>query len=216
MTESLYGIFGGTFDPVHNGHLNTVASVKANCNLQKVSFIPASIPPHRDLPGATAKQRLDMVELAISGYPDFEVDDRELQRDSPSYTFDTVKSLQADFPNRNYCFIVGVDAFIGLEKWHLWRDLLDQVNFIVMRRPGWLAPSPLPIWWSERKKHCCDELRNNNIARSGGGIVEIEVEPNPVSATEIRYGIASNVDISSMVTDSVRDYIYSNNLYHKE
>ncbi len=216
MTESLYGIFGGTFDPIHKGHLNTVASVRAQCNLEKVYFIPASVPPHRDIPRASAQQRLEMVTLAISGYPGFEVDDRELRRDSPSYTFDTVKSLQADNPDRNYCFIVGVDAFAGLEKWYRWLDLLDQVHFIIMQRPGWQAPSPLPTWWSERQKRCCDELRGNTIANLGGGIVEIEVEPNPVSATEIRYGVANNVDVSPMVTDSVRDYICSNNLYHKE
>jgi len=212
MTELLYGIFGGTFDPIHKGHLNTVSSVRKQCNLERVHFIPASIPPHRDIPGATAQQRLEMVTIAIAGYPGFDVDDRELRRDTPSYTFDTVKSLQEDNPGRNYCFILGVDAFVGLEKWYRWRDLLDQVHFIIMQRPGWQAPSPLPIWWSERRMSDCDKLRG----KACGGIVEIEVEPNPVSATEIRYGVANNVDISPMVTDAVRNYICSNNLYQNE
>lgn len=209
MANPLYGIFGGTFDPVHHGHLETITRVSDKCALERVYFIPAAVPPHRNQPDASAQQRLEMVSLAIADYPRFDVDDRELKRATPSYTYDTVKSLRAQDSSRRYCLILGIDSLSGLDSWYRWRELLDLVHFIVVRRPGWEIPQPLPDWWQQSRVEFIDELKQFEA----GKICLVEVEPNPVSATEIRYGIAQGIDVSTMMPHSVWDYICTNKLY---
>ena len=205
----LVGVFGGTFDPIHNGHLETVKAVSEACGLGRVLFIPSATPPHRDAPGATAKQRLEMVALAIADVPNFVLDDREFRRPPPSYTYHTLSSLAEEMPEHVCCFILGVDALLGIERWHRWQELLDMANFIVMERPGYASPTPLPDWWQTRKITSVDELGR----RPGGQILELVIEPRAVSATEIRYGIANGVDVSAMVPGNVWHYIQENKLY---
>jgi nicotinate-nucleotide adenylyltransferase len=209
MTSSLYGIFGGTFDPVHNGHLNTVTAVQKSCNLEHVHFIPAGIPPHRKKPVAASNHRARMVALAVANHSGFDMDDRELKRNSPSYTYDTVESLQSENQSRKYCLILGIDALAALESWYRWRELLGAIHFIVMGRPGWKAPRPLPDWWQEALAVSVDELK---LYRSGK-IYAVAVPPSPVSSTEIRYGISRGVDVSSMIPAPVWEYICTHNLY---
>ncbi len=210
MTKSLYGIFGGTFDPVHNGHIETVAAVYKKCALEKIHFIPTAVPPLKDQPGASPEQRLEMVRLAVANRPGFDVDDRELKRQGTSYTYDTVESLKSENPSRRYCMILGIDAILGLEKWYRWRDLLESIHFIVMGRPGWQLPEDLPEWWSRNFVKSCETL----YKFESGKICIIEVAPNPLSATEIRYGLGRNIDVSAMMPDAVWDYICANNLYN--
>lgn len=210
MTDLLYGIFGGTFDPIHNGHLKTISAVSQRCRFECVHFIPSASPPHRNPPHATAQQRFEMVELAIAGHSGFDLDDRELKRAPPSYTYDTVKSLQSDFPDRTYCFVAGVDALFGLENWYRWDDLIDRIHFVVMQRPGWHHPETLPVWWKDRRTTRFDDLRENRA----GKLYEVEVAPVPVSATEIRLGISRGMDVSNMMPTTVWDYICAHNLYN--
>ena len=205
----LVGVFGGTFDPIHRGHLDTVSAVREACSLDRVLFVPASTPPHRDLPGATAQQRLEMVALAIADYPDFVLDDREFQRTEPSYTFDTLRSLTADLQEAVCCFILGVDAFLEFESWHRWQKVLEMANFIVMERPGWQPPEERPEWWQEARIESAAELGR----KRGGQVLELTVEPRAVSATEIRYGIADGADVSSMLPPAVWQYIREHRLY---
>lgn len=209
MTNPLYGIFGGTFDPLHNGHLAIMTAVFDKCALEQVRLVPAAAPPHRDPPNASAQQRLEMVSLAIANYPQFDVDDRELKRETPSYTYDTVKSLQNENAARRYCLILGVDALSGLAGWHRWQELLASIHFIVVQRPGWALPQPLPDWWQQARAEVIDELTQFEA----GKICLVDVEPNSVSATKIRDGIAQGVDVSTMVPHSVWDYICTNKLY---
>ena len=176
MSVTLYGIFGGTFDPVHNGHLDTVNYIADKCAMEQVLFIPSASPPHRNQPHASSSQRLEMVSLAIRDFPRFTVDDREMHRKPPSYTYDTVKSLMADFPGRRYCFIIGVDALAGLESWYRWRDLLGMIHFVVMGRPGWSAPDPLPDWWSDARTSDRDAFESSRA----GKILEVDIPPNTV------------------------------------
>ncbi len=209
MANTLYGLFGGTFDPVHNGHLATVTRVADQCALERVYFIPAAVPPHRHQPCASAQQRLEMVLLALANHTRFEVDGCELTRPPPSYTCDTVKSLQARDACRRYCLILGVDAFLGLDGWYRWQELLDSIHFIVMCRPGWEIPASLPDWWQQRHAESIEYLQQC----AGGKIYQIEVEPNPLSATKIRYGIAQGANVSTMMPHSVWNYICANKLY---
>ena len=209
MTSPLYGIFGGTFDPVHNGHIETVSGVLKSCGLACVVFIPAAVPPHRHPPAASARHRVEMVNLAIAGIAEFDLDDRETKRDSLSYTYDTVASLKADFPARKYCLILGMDAFLELENWYCWNDLRDTVHFIVMCRPGWYRPFQVPPWWHESEIVSAHEFESYQA----GKILLVDVPPNPVSATEIRYGISQGIDVRPLVAEPVWEYIRQNKLY---
>jgi len=139
MTDSdtLQGIFGGTFDPIHLGHINTVRSVLKQTDLPSIVFMPAAAPPLREQPQASAKHRLEMVRIATEHEPRLLVDDRELKRNRPSYTVDTIASLQLENPDYRYGLILGVDAMRGLASWYRWQELLERVHFIVMNRPGW-------------------------------------------------------------------------------
>ncbi len=209
MANSLYGIFGGTFDPIHNGHLDTVKAVQKSCSLEWVHFIPAALPPHRNQPTASAQHRAEMVALAVAEHSLFDMDDRELKRSAPSYSYDTVKSLQYEHPSRTYCLIVGIDALSGLGGWYKWRELLASIHFIVMARPGWEAPIPLPEWWQQGRASAVGTLRSH----SAGKIFPVEVTPSPLSSTEIRFGISRGVDVSTMMPEPVWNYICANKLY---
>jgi nicotinate-nucleotide adenylyltransferase len=134
------GILGGTFDPVHYGHLRTAYELMEAVDFAEVRFLPAGIPPHRDAPHADAPTRLAMVRAAIEGEPRFIVDDRELRREGPSYSVDTLLDLRAEHPHRSLCLMVGMDAFLGLPQWHQWRRILQLAHIVVAHRPGWRAP----------------------------------------------------------------------------
>jgi cytidyltransferase-like protein len=125
------GIFGGTFDPIHYAHLRTAFELQQALRLKEIRFLPAGNPPHRDQPFASAQLRLKMVELATAGQPGFVVDDREVRKEGPSYSVETLGELRHEYPDRSLCLIVGMDAFLSLPKWHQWRELCS-----------W------PIWWS--------------------------------------------------------------------
>lgn len=210
MSKPLYGIFGGTFDPIHHGHLQTVASVHSKCALTTTLFIPSASPPHKGATTATAQQRMEMVLLAIADFPEFKLDRRELDRDAPSYTIDTVESLKAEYADQTFCFIIGMDAMLALDSWHRWDELLDTVHFIVMNRPGWEAPKNLPEWWQQRLITETGEL----VRSTTGKILAVEIEPANISSTEIRYGIANEYDVATMLPEAVWRYIYDHNIYH--
>ena len=131
----MIGIYGGTFDPVHNGHLRPALDVCTSLTLSKVLFIPCGQPPHRDLPVASAEHRLAMLKLAVEGQPDFIVDDREIKRTGPSYMVDTLMSLTKGFPDEKFCLILGMDAFVNLDTWKDWVRITDLVSIVITQRP---------------------------------------------------------------------------------
>lgn len=134
------GVFGGAFDPVHFGHLRTALELLEYARLAEMRFIPTGNPPHREPPQADGAARLALLRAAIEGEPRFTADDRELRRDGPSWTVDTLAELRAEFPGRPLCLVVGMDAFLGLEQWHRWEQLLELAHLLVAHRPGWAAP----------------------------------------------------------------------------
>ena len=139
------GIFGGTFDPIHFGHLRTAFELLQALRLNEIRFMPAGSPPHRDVTVASAEVRFAMVKAAIAGQPGFVVDDREIRREGPSYSVDTMRTLRADFPDHSLSLIVGMDAFLSLPKWHQWREILQLAHVVVAHRPGWRAPISGPL-----------------------------------------------------------------------
>ncbi|MDE2052430.1 MAG: nicotinate-nucleotide adenylyltransferase, partial [Gammaproteobacteria bacterium] len=139
------GLFGGTFDPIHYGHLRTAFELWQELRLAEVRFLPTGSPPHREQPLADAELRLRMVQAAVADQPAFVVDDREVRRTGISYSVDTLTELRAEYPDRSLCLLLGMDAFLGLPNWHRWRDLLGLAHIVVAHRPGWKAPTMGPL-----------------------------------------------------------------------
>ena len=135
------GIFGGTFDPIHYGHLRTAFELWQSLKLAEVRFLPTGIPPHRERTLADAALRVEMVRAAVADQPAFVVDDREVRRAGASYTVDTLTELRAEHPHRSLCLLLGMDAFLGLPAWHRWRELFELAHVVVAHRPGWKAPT---------------------------------------------------------------------------
>src|SRR5579872_7097375 len=134
------GFFGGTFDPIHYGHLRTAFELLQKLALHEVVFVPAGQPPHREAPLASAQLRLSMVRAAVQDQPGFAVDDREVRRQGRSYSIDTVSEMRHEHAERPLCLLLGMDAFLGMPGWHRWREIFDLCHVVVARRPGWDEP----------------------------------------------------------------------------
>ena len=132
----MIGVLGGTFDPVHFGHLRPALEVMQAIGLAQVRFLPNRIPPHRETPWLNVDNRLELLKTAISDQPGFELDQRELQREGHSYMVDTLESLRTDFPSHPICLILGMDAFLGLKQWHQWQRIPELCHLVVTTRPG--------------------------------------------------------------------------------
>jgi nicotinate-nucleotide adenylyltransferase len=205
------GIFGGTFDPIHFGHLRTAFELLQALRLSEMRFMPAGNPPHRDITVATAEQRLAMVQAATQGQPGFVVDDREVRREGLSYSVDTMRTLRADFPQHSLCLIVGMDAFLGLPKWHQWRELLELAHLVVAHRPGWRAPSmgPLGELLVDRGTG-----RIGDLHESKAGCIYIHaVTQLEISSTEVRKLIGAGRDPRYLMPDAVRAIIEQTGCY---
>jgi len=204
----MIGILGGTFDPVHFGHLRTAHQVYSQLQLERVIFVPAADPPHRTPPVASIEHRIRMLQLALSMYAGFELDDREQRLGGISYTVRTLESFRAELGDSSLGLIMGADAFAGFETWHRWRDILDLAHLLVMNRPGFSA-STLPEWAGARKSDRIEALKKS----AGGRIYFLSVEPESISATDIRAALARNESVAGKMPEAVIDYIATNELY---
>jgi nicotinate-nucleotide adenylyltransferase len=205
------GVLGGTFDPVHIGHLRSALEVAESLALDELRLTPSARPPHRDTPQVSAVDRLAMVECAVADVAPLVVDARELQRDTPSYTIDTLELMRAELAADDQLFLLlGWDAFCGLPTWHRWEELLQHCHILVLQRPD--ADSEPP-----------DALRNLLAARSvsdplalkgpSGHIAFVWQTPLAVSATQIRQLLASGKSVRFLVPDAVLAYIDAHGLY---
>lgn len=204
----MIGIFGGTFDPVHFGHLRSALEVQELFRLDEVRLIPSSVPPHRQQPKASAEQRLAMLELAVAHRRGFKVDTRELDRPGNSYTVDTLASLRADFPEQTLLLFIGCDAYNGLTSWHRWRDLFHWSHVVVLTRPGFSVDEQSPFF-STRMTTDYTQL----LDFPAGKLFFQAVTQLDISATAIRNRIAQQRDPSFLLPDAVLEYINDNNLY---
>ena len=207
------GIFGGTFDPIHYAHLRTAFELQQALRLKEIRFLPAGNPPHRDQPFANAQLRLKMVELATAGQPGFVVDDREVRKEGPSYSVETLAELRHEYPDRSLCLIVGMDAFLSLPKWHQWRELLQLAHLVVAHRPGWRAPGmgPLGELLVDRGTGRIGDLHEQRA----GCIYIHAVTQLEISSTEVRQLIAMGRDPRFLMPDPVRKLILEANCYSK-
>lgn len=205
------GIFGGTFDPIHFGHLRAALEIHQQFNLDETRLIPCKHPPHRSAPIASADDRLAMVQLAVLDTA-LSVDDREMHREGPSYTVDTLMSLRREYPKASLCLIVGSDAFLGLSTWHEWEKLIQLANIIVMIRTGSNVPETGPMV-NLLSKHALTP--NEQIADfSAGKIVYQKITSLDISATAIRTLIQKEKSPQFLLPVSVFDYIKQHALYH--
>jgi nicotinate-nucleotide adenylyltransferase len=210
MSEPI-GLFGGTFDPIHYGHLRTAFELWQLLGLEQVRFLPTGNPPHRESSLAPADLRLQMVRAAIAGQPAFVADDREMRRSGMSYTVDTLLDLRREYPERSLCLLLGMDAFLGVPHWHRWREIFDLAHVVVAHRPGWKAPitGPLGEVMVDRGTGSIRELH----VRTAGRIFVHAVTQLEISSTDLRALIQANHDLRYLVPEAVRDLIVSSGCY---
>ncbi|HET6725416.1 MAG TPA: nicotinate-nucleotide adenylyltransferase [Gammaproteobacteria bacterium] len=205
------GIFGGTFDPIHYGHLRPALDVLEALDLAEIRFIPSGCPPHRGQPVAPPALRLEMVKAAVAPEPRFVVDEREIHSDEPSYSVTTLESLRRDWPDTPLALIVGMDAFLGLASWHRWRELLDLAHLVVAHRPGWhlQAEGELSSLVAAHQTYDPAQLGE----RKAGLIFLQAVTQLEISSTEIRDIIAAGRDVRYLLPEEVRTLIMNHALY---
>lgn len=205
------GLLGGTFDPVHNGHLRSALEVREWLGLDELRLVPSARPPHRAIPGADAEQRLDMVRLAVRGDTGLQVDDRELLRERPSYTVETLELVRAESgTDAALFFVLGWDAFCALPSWHRWPELLDLCSLVVLQRPDYdlEVPEVLKDLMAARSVTDPAEARATH-----GEIIPLVQTPLAISATHIRSLLAERRSPRFLLPDAVLDYIETKGLY---
>jgi nicotinate-nucleotide adenylyltransferase len=205
------GIFGGTFDPIHCGHLRTAFELWQELRLEEVRLLPAGTPPHRDQLYASAAMRLQMVRAAIQDQPSFVVDDREVRRTGVSYSVDTLTELRQEYPHRSLCLLLGMDAFLGLPHWHRWRELLTLAHIVVAHRPGWHAPTSGPLG-QVMVDHGTGSIRDLHELPSGRIYVHAGTQLE-ISSTELRALLVAGRDPRYLVPEEVRQIIFETRCY---
>jgi len=214
LSEPL-GLFGGTFDPVHFGHLRLAEESINHLGLAGVRWIPAGQPPHRGQPDVTAAQRLEMVLRSTAGNARFSVDASEVEAAAPSYTVHTLERLRAEFgAEQSLVLLVGADAFAGLAAWHRWRDIFGLAHVAVSHRPGF------PVEISSLPDELASEFNGRRLSNTSalkdspaGAIVTFAMTQLAISATQIRKLLANGLSARYLLPDSVLDYIQLHQLY---
>lgn len=205
-------ILGGTFNPIHNGHLRSALELVELLGFERLHLMPCANPPHRDAPACPPERRADMVELAVADEPRLVCDRRELTRSGPSWTVDSLAGLRAEYgPERSLCLVMGCDALLGLDRWHRWQALLDFAHVIVIARPGWHLPRAGTVaeWLAEHQIKAASALQE----RPAGGVLVLELRPLAISSTEIRALCREGRSARYLLPEPVLDYIETHQLY---
>lgn len=216
MNKKAIGILGGTYDPIHFGHLRLAEEMLELANLQQIRFIPTGTPPHRDTPQVSAQHRSAMVQLAIADQPAFVLDGREVNRTTLCYTVDTLRELRAELGEAQpLCLLMGGDAFLQLHTWHEWEQLFELAHIVVGYRPGFTleerihsAPEQLQRHYKQRL--CAVAALSQ---QPSGGVVELAIPKLEISATLIRSRVEENRSIRYLLPNAVADYIHQHHLY---
>ena len=211
------GILGGTFDPIHFGHLRMAEELAEALGIEQVRFIPAGSPPHRGQPRAEARHRLEMARRAVAGNPRFTLDDREIVRERPSYSVDTLTDLRAEIsPGTPLVLFMGSDAFLGLTSWHQWRRLFDLAHIAVAHRPGFspalwedALPDPLRRELDKRLTDQAEELAGT----AAGRVFLHPITQLDISASQLRDRCLRGKSLRYLLPDSLIDYLTENHLY---
>lgn len=211
MTKPI-GILGGSFDPVHFGHLRLAKECIDQTGLDKVLFVPVNSPVHRNPLVANPAQRFEMLSLAINNSKQFEVSDYEIKRGNVSYTIDTLRTLRKSYKNFPLCLIMGIDAFLAFDSWKEWDQIPEHSHIIITNRPGIHPEISNPI---------LEEMLNSRLTKDKddltrqplGKIMRIEIPNLEISSSRIRERLTLGRDIDYLLPDSVIDYIRTNKIY---
>jgi nicotinate-nucleotide adenylyltransferase len=212
----MIGILGGSFDPIHNGHLRTAVELRETLGLSEVRLVPCGQPPHRAAPAASVQQRLEMLRRAVVDEPGMLIDEQELQRSGPSYTWFTLSALRERFSARPLCLIIGADQFVTFDSWYRWQDLFGLAHVVVVYRPGWnptgqIANADLAATIQEHMTADVQSLRDV----AGGRLFFAQVSQMEIASSRIRELIASGRSARYLVPDSVWEYIQEQHLYQR-
>ena len=211
QTHKAIGILGGTFDPIHFGHLRMSLELCESLDLSKVHIIPCYRPVHRKTPVATPEQRLAMVQHAVANEPALVADPREIHRKAPSYSIETVKEMHKEFPDTPLCLMLGIDSFLGFSSWLHWEEILKYAHLIVAHRPQFQLPASGLI--SELLKERAQTEISYIHENISGGILVRPITALDISATDIRRQISMGKNPRYLLPDSVYDYVKQQGIY---
>ncbi len=205
------GIFGGTFDPVHFGHLRAALEAREKLQLDDFRLLPAGTPPHRQATGASAAHRLAMLRLAVSGHSGFSVDDREVRRSGNSFMVDTLREIREESGDAPLMLLIGQDAANELDTWHEWRVIFELTHLVIMRRPESL------VSWSGLLKAEMEDRLVDTLGylkkKPAGKVLPLEVTQLAISSTGIRNLLREGRSPRFLLPDEVIGYIRQNGLY---
>ena len=205
------GILGGTFDPIHFGHIRPAQEVKQQLNLDEVWLMPNHIPPHKQGTHVSTENRLAMAQLVCDELSQFRLCDIEAKRDTLSYSAQTLSQLTALHPEHQFYFIMGMDSFLSLTKWYQWQELFDLCHIVVCKRPGWKLTDNDPIH-TLLKQHLSKQSAPSSHQATVGNVFMLDVTEQDISSTAIRQQLAlGNIPVS--LPKSIRTYIQNNQLY---
>jgi nicotinate-nucleotide adenylyltransferase len=207
----LLGLFGGTFDPVHYGHLKPVQQAAKQLGISQVSLIPCHIPPHKSMPQASNLHRLNMLKIVCQLHPEFRIDERELRSEAKSYTVQTLKKLQLEKPEHTLCFFIGMDSLMNFNRWYQWREILKLCHLVVCQRTQHQTSNKEHIP-TELKPFICNDLSVLRNTRSGK-IFIANTDRFNISSTEIRDKNIVSENISEKLPQEIIDYIDQHQLY---
>ncbi|MFW6132006.1 MAG: nicotinate-nucleotide adenylyltransferase [Candidatus Aminicenantaceae bacterium] len=214
------GLFGGTFNPVHLGHLKAAEEVYKKFVLNRILFIPSYIPPHKKTGEiASPDHRYTMTKLAVSSYPYFDVSSIEIKAKEKSYSIITLNKMKRIYPGTDIFFILGVDAFLEIDTWKDYKKVIENCFFIVISRPGYEIDKAKQILGNEYKEKIIDVSQGVELTKdiiSDFSIFLYKFNALDISSTEIRKRIRKKLSIKKLVPENVEQYIIDNNIFINE
>ena len=211
MKKYAIGFLGGSFDPIHNGHLLPAIEVAQQLQLQQLFLMPNHIAPHKAGSHCNATQRAEMVKLAVQDIDKLDIDTRELSRDSASYTVETLKEIRAQHPTTPVCFVMGMDSLIHFDSWYQWQEILNYCHLVVCARPGWKGEFNATVQGllNKHQTQSVDALHQSN----SGQIYFQKTEQFDISSTQIRHNLKQNLSVDNLLPAQVTNYIKTHQLY---
>lgn len=213
LINQAIALYGGTFDPIHYGHLRPVEALSGLIGLKEVIWLPNNIPPHRPQPEATPQQRLEMVKLALKPYSSFKVDTRELEKPTPSYSIETLKAFRKEIGDKQpLAFIIGQDSLLSINTWYQWESLLDICHLLICARPGYqtaFESTEMQAWLEKHQTQHHTDIH----CLPAGKIFLADTPRYDISATDIRARHKAGLDCHDLLPSSVEEYIHQQQLY---
>ena len=215
MSKNNYiGVFGGSFDPIHKGHIESLKSVTEKLNLSKVLVIPNKVSPLKDLSVASSLEKIKMLEIAFNDFKEIEIEDYELKKEGPSFMIETLQYLEKKLgKKKHFLLIIGEDAFQSFHRWKNYQHIIKMTSLLVMNRPG--LKNDLTLKAIQLHQDCIENTYGDNNFKKGK-IYFIKIKPNPASSTYIRENIDDHSVLSEGLDDDVLKYLKEHKIYNKD